>query len=317
MIHNDFVMLIRSSTAWLYSFLFHIHRIASARTAFDWQICTKETSKANKKVIFGYEFRELSAFTNVGFPSTQALITLGNKHNLATVLPPKLRPGKFTSKSPLEVETAMWYDLQAQNWNVFLSRNGVSWQSLRIRNLKAGEICSYFPRNLHQKMSEPGSACSAQLCKSPWMSYYSIYCMVFGVTLIWTNPIARQRLGYRFGNILHWLEFLHRRLVKTLLNNTFLGLKNLTAIGMPRSKVVFILVQLFVANLRDEVVGNSIDAFPLRMASLGKWIDVDSNLSVLAICSSKNWHGELVMLVMVTKLGWSSRPLLRCYTEVV
>lgn len=138
-----------------------------------------------------------------------------------------------------------------------------------------------------------------------------------GVTLIWTNPIARQRLGYRFGNILHWLEFLHRRLVKTLLNNTFLGLKNLTAIGMPRSKVVFILVQLFVANLRDEVVGNSIDAFPLRMASLGKWIDVDSNLSVLAICSSKNWHGELVMLVMVTKLGWSSRPLLRCYTEVV
>lgn len=115
MIHNDFVMLIRSNTAWLYSFLFHIHRIASARTAFDWQICTKETSKANKTVIFGYEFRELSAFTNVGFQSTQALITLGNKHNLATVLPPKLRPGKFTSKSPLEVETAMWYDLQAQN----------------------------------------------------------------------------------------------------------------------------------------------------------------------------------------------------------
>ena len=34
------------NTAWQYSFLFHVHLIASACTAFDWQICTKETSKA-------------------------------------------------------------------------------------------------------------------------------------------------------------------------------------------------------------------------------------------------------------------------------
>lgn len=30
------------------------------------------------------------------------------------------------------------------------------------------------------------------------------------------------------------------------------------------AKVVFILVQLFVADLKDEVVGNSIDDFPLE-----------------------------------------------------
>lgn len=47
--------------------------------------------------MFGHDFKELSAFTNVGFQSTQALMTSGNKQHLgfhgprafAQVLPPK------------------------------------------------------------------------------------------------------------------------------------------------------------------------------------------------------------------------------------
>lgn len=206
MIQNDFVMLtrrlIRSNTAWLYSFLFHIHRIASASTAFDFltgKFVPKNHPKQTKTSCLAMSLRSWVLLPMWDFKAlkhswpraiSNTWVSMGHEP-LPKFCPQKNRPGKFTwVKVTIGGRSSYVVRSPGTELECFLSRNGGSWQSLRIRNLKAGEICSYFPRNLHQKMSEPGSACSAHLCKSPWMSYL-IYYVVFGI-LWWFGPILLQ-----------------------------------------------------------------------------------------------------------------------------
>ena len=172
-------MLIRSNTAWLYSFLFHIHRIASASTpAFDFvtgKFVPKKHPKQTKKSCLAMSLRSWVLLPMWDFKAlkhswpraiSKTWVSMGHQPC------PSFAPKKSTRKI-ITIGGRNSYVVRSPGTELdfFLSRNGGSWQSLRIRNLKAGEIGSYFPRNLHPKMSEPGSACSAQLCKSPWTSY--------------------------------------------------------------------------------------------------------------------------------------------------
>ena len=208
MIQNDFVMLIRrlirSSTAWLYSFLFHIHRIAIGIYCFwlfDWHICTKEPSNANKQVIFGYESKELSAFTNVGLQSTRALITSGNKQHLGfhgpralpKSCPQKNRPGKLTwvkitiggrnsyvVRSPgRELECFFliqkWWAVAESTYQEFEGR----WNMFILRK-------KFAPENVRAWFSMFSPVMQVTLDV-----IFNILCGIWDTLMIWTNPIAR------------------------------------------------------------------------------------------------------------------------------
>lgn len=208
MIQNDFVMLtrrlIRSNTAWLYSFLFHIHRIASASTAFDFltgKFVPKNHPKQTKTSCLAMTLRSWVLLPMWDFKAlkhswpraiSNTWVSMGHEP-LPKFCPQKNRPGKFTWVK-VTIGGRSSYVVRSPGRELecfFYSEIGGSWQSLRIREFEGRWNMFILPKKFAPENVRAWFSMFSPLMQVTLDVIFNILCGIWDTLMIWTNPIAR------------------------------------------------------------------------------------------------------------------------------